>query len=424
MFSFLHAFKAPAAYIFLSLVLLLGSLDKAKADFELKILAVVNNDVITAYDMVNRVKMILATTGLPNTAQTVKRIEKQVFDQLIDEKLKQQEAQRLDIVVTDKDVEDAFRNFEQQRGLPPGGYTDFLIQNQIDPETARQQIRADIGWARAVNRAFRGSISISDLDVQDALDALQKNAGKPEFNYGEIVLPVPSPALDNKVFSLGMRLSEEIAKGASFGNIAVQFSQAPSAVRGGMVGWKNINDLDPDIAEVLSKMEPGQLSPPIRTQLGYTILVLREKRIAQSPLDAGTKVLLAQYRIPPLDGGDTDFDKILNIAEETTSCQSMDTVAKKYNLPQSGIIGEVAVQNLSPEIRAKLAATQDKTLSKASRIDGYDVMLMVCERTLPDIEAFKNRLRQNLETQKLQRKAIQKLQTLRRMALIDRREAL
>src|SRR5690349_22997362 len=101
----------------LALVLLAGP---AWAQETLRIAAVVNDEVISVYDLVNRMRLALISSGLPDTAETRRRVQMQVLRGLIDERIQSQEAAKQNVTASESDMQDAIAKIEQNNRMPPG----------------------------------------------------------------------------------------------------------------------------------------------------------------------------------------------------------------------------------------------------------------------------------------------------------------
>lgn len=244
-----------------------------------EIAAVVNEDAISSTDLNKRLKLIMASSGLPNTDDIKKRLIPQVINALIDEQLMLQEAQRLKIGVTQEEINKGFEAIAQQNNMSAEQFKGMLQRGGIDISTLYRQIEAQIAWTKVVQTSLRSQVVISDMDVEDAMARLRAKMGTTEYLAAEIYLPVDDPKKDGQVRNLANRLVQEIKSGkASFFRLAQQFSKAAGAGRGGDVGWLNETQLSEKILDALKKIKKNQVTPPIKTLTGYHIFFLRNTR--------------------------------------------------------------------------------------------------------------------------------------------------
>jgi len=270
----------PKRKFLLTAVLLLTALAlrPAAAQDSLRIVALVNDDVITAIDLGVRTEMVMASSGAPNTPESRQRLRPQVLRTLIDDRLRQQAADKEGISVPEDRIEERMTQLAQNNNMNLDQFREALRHNNIEPSWLEDQIRTEIAWGMLVNRKFRSNIVITDADIDAAERRLREDAGKTEYRLAEIFLSVDDPNDTETVRESAQRLIEQLKKGSDFAEIARQFSQSSTASTGGALGWLSPADLPPEIATGIQGMQPGTVSDPIRGEGGFHILKLIEER--------------------------------------------------------------------------------------------------------------------------------------------------
>ncbi|MEM6810856.1 MAG: peptidylprolyl isomerase [Pseudomonadota bacterium] len=264
-------------FLFSFLVILFVNPAQAK---QFDIAATVNDDAISASDVDDRLKLFFASSGMPPTKENEQRAKEQVLDVLIEEQLKIQEALRNNIEISDEEVEEGFVNLAAQNGLEAEDFAKALQSQKIPRSTLLKQIRAQISWSKVVRSVLRPQINITEVDVKARLERMTQNMGSDEYRVSEIFIPVQDEAKEDEMMDLAKKLIGEIQAGrAPFGLVAAQFSKSESAQAGGVIGWKTPDELPKELSLVLKTMEEDQISPPIRTMTGVTVLKVDEKRI-------------------------------------------------------------------------------------------------------------------------------------------------
>lgn len=243
------------------------------------IAAVVGDDAISMSDVTARVRLVMASSGLPDNQDIRERVTQQVLNTLIDEQLKLQEAARLEIKISEKDIEDGFAAVAAQNNFSADQFKEILAKENISHRTIYNQIKSQIAWARIIQSRLRTQVEVSERDVRDMYDRLQENIGKTEYLAAEIFLPVEKPSEEDNVKKLAERLTKQLLQGeVPFTRLAAQFSQSASAAKGGDMGWIQEGQLPEKLDKQLARMEEGDLSRPVRSLTGYHILYLRKKR--------------------------------------------------------------------------------------------------------------------------------------------------
>ncbi|MBY0510330.1 MAG: peptidylprolyl isomerase, partial [Rhodospirillaceae bacterium] len=266
------------------------------------IAAVVNEDIITLYDVQARLGLVMATSGLENSPDIQRRLVPQVVDALIEERLKMQEARRLKIKVSETEVRQAIDNIESRNNMQPGAFRNLLDSRGIDPAALYNQIEADVSWVQVVRQTLQQNVTVGPDEINAVLNRAKANQGKPEYLVSEISLPIPTPAQEPAVRDMAVKLVQQARSGAPFQALAQQFSQSPTAALGGDLGWVVPGEMEAEMDDVVARMQPKDVSDPIRTSTGYHIITLRERRASGAP-DPGLAVVTLQQIFLPTEGG-------------------------------------------------------------------------------------------------------------------------
>lgn len=243
------------------------------------IAAVVNQDAISMTDLNDRLHLVIASSGLPPSKEMQQRLTVQVLNELIEEQLKMQEAQRLEIQVSSEEVQKGFEMVANQNRLTLDQFKSAMRNDGINPATLERQIRAQIGWSKVIQKTMRPKVIVTDGDIEEFSARLQKAKGKSQYHVAEIFLPVGEDSPEADAQQLANRLVKEITSGkATFSKIAQQFSGGAGAARGGDLGWVGQGQLQPEIEQALNGLQKEGVSNPVRTADGYHILLLRDVR--------------------------------------------------------------------------------------------------------------------------------------------------
>lgn len=241
-----------------------------------RIVAVVNQEIITEQELRARVVLAVVISGLPDTADTRQRIAPQVLRSLIDEKLQVQEAKRLHVEANEDDVTRAYNNIAERNKLTPDQLRQFLESRGLNEGLVRDQLRAQIDWIRVVQRELRPKVVITEEQVNLAMKA--PNTAAEEVHLSEILLPVYEPAQLPAVLQDARQLQQEVRNGANFNAVARQFSAAQSKDNGGDLGWVPLASILPDLQPIIGRLQPGQVSDPVQTPVGVHIFYVSERR--------------------------------------------------------------------------------------------------------------------------------------------------
>lgn len=409
----------------LALLAVLGAQPSTGHASELnRVAAVVNDEAISAMDLHMRMRMIQATSKMPDTDEVRQRLASQVLRKMIEERLMGQEAKRLKLTASKEDVFKQVAMIESQNHLDKGGLEHVLKSAGVPMSVLYRQLEAELSWGKVVRTTMAPQVKVTLAEVKDHLDMLKANIGQPEFQLAEIVLPVDDPGREAEVEQTSQRIIEQLKKGASFQNLARQFSQGASAANGGDVGWLPVASLEPEVAKALDKMTLGTLSEPIRAVDGYHIVLLRDRRLfgEKSAAEAAGVLSIAQLFVPANNDRENATRRILEISAGIKNCAQMEEVAKHYRLAQSGR-GTARLAQMSPQAREFISGLKLLQLSPPLQDQAGVRRIMVCgkveepqqEAGLPSEEMIKSAL----ERQRLELLSQRALRDLKRTAFVE-----
>ena len=252
--------------LLLSLVMLIF-LNSGVQAADLKIVALVNGEIISNEDLENRVNAFVMSTGIPVNAQTRGMIMQKVLNNTVDEKLKMQEATRVGINITDEEVATQMKQFERNNKIPSGQLANILKKSNVSLQTMQEQIRSDLAWLRVIRQKYYAEGTPTQKEINAMMDEAKKDLNTEKFMVSEIFIK------KEHAQNIG-QLVENLRNDNRFELYAMQFSESPSAANGGNLGWVNTGKLASVLEAKLKRMKEGDISDPILLGDGYYILRL------------------------------------------------------------------------------------------------------------------------------------------------------
>jgi len=389
--------------------------------------AIVNDEVISEYDVEQRLNLILAAAGGEITPEQRELLRQQALQNLVDEKLQLQEAAEFDLVISDEEVEQTIGAIGQQYGMPPDQFAAYLERAGASLNSLRQQIRAELAWTRLVRGRLNSQVAVSDDEVQNILDRLQQNAGQNEYLVSEIFLIVDSPEREREVRQTAERLVDQLRQGAPFNVMARQFSEAATAAVGGDLGWVPQGQLTEEVDRALANMRPRTISDPVRAPGGYYILLLRDRRkiLTVDPLDV--KVDLTQISVPyPPDADDeakaATKEKVAKMAASVSTCDDLDATTNGLDGATVSPIGALRIGDMPAALQETVETLEVGHATPPIETDNGLQVLVVCDRDEPEVNlpTF-DTIEESLRQQRLSLMARRYLRDLRRDAIVDYR---
>jgi len=254
-----------------------------------RIVAVVNNEVITRADLDERYRytsLQLKQQGTPPPPREV--LEKQILDRMITDHVQLQLAKETGLRVDDSELDRAIQRIAQENKLAPEQLRATLEKDGVPFPRFREDIRNEIILTRLRQREVDSRITVSEGEVESFLNAQQGLAGLSEqYNLSHILVTVPENASPEQIQARRGRAEQalqQLRTGADFRQVAATFSDAPDALQGGAMGWRDGTRLPALFVDSLKSLQPGGVSPVLRSANGFHILKLNERRSSSAPV--------------------------------------------------------------------------------------------------------------------------------------------
>lgn len=251
-----------------------GSFVSAKEEIVDRIVAIVNNDIITLSQLNKETRpykeRIAATDrSRADKEQMIQSLEQDILDKLIDQALTRQEAARYNISVSDADVLTAMENFKEKNNLDQEGLEKGLEAEGITLEQYQERIREDILQSMLINRAVRSKVVITQEDIaayyEKNADAFQ---GEKKYHLRNILM-------DTKQ-GIQEVVSQLEKNQLTFAEAARQYSMASNAEEGGDLGIFDVDNFSEIIRDAVLPLEKKEFSRVIQTGSRYQVIYVED----------------------------------------------------------------------------------------------------------------------------------------------------
>ena len=248
-----------------------------------RIVAVVNDDVITQNDLSERVGLVvrqLQRQGgeLPPSDA----LARQILERMINDRVQLQLAKDNGVKVDEPTLDKTIERIAQENGLQVPAFREALEKDGIKYPRFRDDIRNEITIARLREHDVDNAVVVTDAEVETELAReARESSGDTEYHLSHILVTVPAQATPEQIDVRRRRAVEALTQlrgGANFAKIAAQYSDAPDALQGGDLGWRASGRLPGIFLDVLKRMQPGDVSDLMRSPNGFHIVRLSEKR--------------------------------------------------------------------------------------------------------------------------------------------------
>lgn len=372
----------------------------ASPDFDIAdgVVATVNDQIITGFDVRQRMLMVIAMSEVQPTQEDLIQIQDQALQGLIDDRLKSQELTRYEVPVSDAEIQEEMTLMAQELRTTVDAYLGLLAQVGIQPQTVREQIRVSIGWRKLVGGRFASRSRVSTAQVDQAVRQLEEAATKRQYLIGEIYLEASQVqgGLQGAVNG-AQQLIRQMIQGAPFQAVAQQFSDAPSAVRGGDAGWVVEGTVDPALQAAMDNLEVGQLSNPIVVDGGVYIIYMRDKRQGSATQYVSLKQVMVELpESAPADQVAAAEARLAALRPQLT-CDNMLVRATSETGLLGSDLGEGDLQSIIPQFQSVVRDLPQGTISQPVRTPLGVHLVGVCGRRvgapqLPSRDEVESRL--------------------------------
>lgn len=391
----------------------------------LGIAAIVNDAVISKYDLDQRVLLVVATSGIQQTPENIERLREQVLRSLIEEKLQIQEANRLELEIEDEEVDESISGIAERAGMSSEEIIKYLDENGVNEEALRTQITADVAWNRVISAQLAPRIKIGEDEIDETLSRIATDSSQVQYQLSELYLGFDNPNQEREMAQGAKRLVEQMRAGAPFPNVVQQFSQAASAANGGDIGWVSESQLAPNIAAVVSKLDVGAISDPIRSLNGFYIMQLRSRRqgLGPNPLETRFQVMQVLFEVAPnaperaVQGRVAQANQFMAEFRTCAAAPAQIDAIPGARISQPSTLTAAQMRN---PMRDKMLATEAGTVVPIGRTDRGVEALIVCDRK-DDVgnQPTRDSIENTLFNQEVSMMSRRHLRDLRRDAVVE-----
>jgi peptidyl-prolyl cis-trans isomerase SurA len=257
-----------------------------------RIIAIVDQSVITEQELVDRLRSVSSQLEKQGTALPPQNIlEKQILERLISDSLQLQLAAQTGLKVDDTQLDKTIERIATQNKLSVEEFKTLLEKDGMSMRKFREDIRSEITIARLREREVDNKLNVSEAEIDNYLTT-QANRGEEqdEFEVSHILIRTPedsSPEDLQKAKTKTEEALKQLTNGSSFAEVSAGFSDAPNALEGGDLGWKNGSQMPSLFLDALKKLQVGEVSSPIRSPNGFHILKLTNRRGGTSSMVIG-----------------------------------------------------------------------------------------------------------------------------------------
>lgn len=248
-----------------------------------RIVAVVNDEVITLHELRSRISETFAQMRSRNvTPPPAEEFERQQLERMILEKVQLQHAAETQLRVDDRLLDASLSRIAESNRMDVPQLRAAIEQDGMQWSRFREDIRKQIVMSRLRDREVESRVVVTEGEIANFIaNPERKPDQSEEYNVSHILLRVPEGASPEQLIRLKARADaalEQIRKGEEFSRIAASYSDAQDAVNGGSLGWRSLDRLPSLFADAVPKMKLGEVSDVMRSPAGFHLLLVVDKR--------------------------------------------------------------------------------------------------------------------------------------------------
>jgi len=403
-----------------------------------RVVAVVNTDIITANELAIRQRTVeqqLRRQRIELPAPEVLR--GQVLERLILDRALAQLAREQGIRADDAQLDRAMARIAEQNRMTPSQMRAQIERDGMSYARFREDIREEILVTRLREREVDAKVVISEADI-DAWLADQGSGGSAqvEYNLSQILLRVPEGATAEQIERQRLRAQEvvrELQRGAEFARLAAAFSDAPDAMTGGAVGFRPADRLPQLFVDAVAKLQPGEVTPPLRSPNGFHILKLVDRRSSAQVKMGSEPVMQTRARhilIRPteIQPEAEVLRRLSDLRDRVRSGADFAELARQYSNDGSagrgGDLGWIYPGDTVPAFERAMGALQPGEVSDPVRTEfGFHLIQVLERRTdAASPERVRQAARQALRDRRIEEATQDWLRQVRDRAYVEHRD--
>jgi len=398
-----------------------------------RIVAIVDQTVITEQELESRIVSLSAQlkkqgTELPEASI----LRKQILERLISDALQLQYAAQTGIKVDDTQLDKTLERIAEQNKMTIREFYDALNQDGISVRKFRSDIRNEITISRLREREVESRVNVSESEIDNYLTTqASTNQNQDEYEISHILIRVPEDAATEDVQKAKTKVDEifaALAAGTSFSKVSASFSDAPNALEGGNIGWKQGAQMPALFLDALKAMQKGEVSTALRSPNGFHILKLTDKHGGSSPLiieqTHARHILIKLSEVMSEKDAKTKID---GIKERLDNGEKFEVLARQFSedgtASNGGDLGWVNPGDTVPQFEKAMNSLKPNDISEPVLSPFGWHVIQVLERKKQDMskEAARLKARQEIRARKADEAYQDWIRELRDRAFVELR---
>jgi len=397
-----------------------------------RIVAVVNNEVITYHELERRLDSALSQLRRQGTQLPPREVlERQMLERMVVDRVQLQLARETGLRIDDVQLDQALQRIAEGNRMTLAQFREALERDGIRFASFREEIRDEMLLTRLREREVDNRLVIGDAEVDNFMASEAARGGGDEVEIAHILLRAPEGASPEQLQQLKAKADDILRRLAAEVEVDVLLAgqaDAPDALQGGVIGMRPLDRLPALFAEAVAPLKAGEVSPLLRSPNGFHIvrLVSRKGGVALPPVQQ-THARHILIRVNEVVSESEALHKLTGLRERLAHGSDFAELARLYSQDGSaakgGDLGWLYPGDTVPEFERAMDALQPKEISQPVKSPFGFHLIQVLERRVQDVSSERQRMaaRQVLRDRKLDEAYQDWLRQIRDRAYVETR---
>lgn len=375
---------------------------------------------ITKMDIENRLRLMALLSNIElcdaNQGELMAEAERSLYQ----ETLQLAEMKKYGFMPSEDLISQNVALLAERLNVPVDQFEKFLKEKNIPISMVRQMIEIQVYWFAFLQQRYPEITKVQDSVIDQLFNNQKANKNQPRYLLEEIFIPAYNrkelKSVEQRMQTLKALLDTNIN---DFSKIAQESSKSSSARQGGVMGWITV-DLLPEEARVpVQKLEPGKITSVIKTEEGFALYALLDRRL---PTDSNFRDTAFSIRQIAMNATSQEEEMITLELKKCKNCAELDKKLENFPFVQSMKAENIVPQQMPPQLVELFQTLPDNQLSQPFKADKTSVYLWICDRKVMSQELSRDDLRQRILSQNIMKKNNAVLKEISRKMLVDKRK--
>ena len=271
-------------YLLLILLIFFFKISYTNASIQNKIIATVNNEIITSYELKNKIMTFLILNKVEVNQENINNYKNQSLKTLINMKIRKNELVKYNLLNSEIDTSKFIEQQSKKYNFTIEEFKKEFLNNNLSYDLYLQEIQLELGWQQLILQLYGNKIIVDEYEIDEELKKIIDNQKEMiEYRLSEIEVQVND---NEKITNLVEEIQNQIIKDG-FKNTAIKYSTSSTALEGGEIGWINSKSLSNKMLNAISNMKLKEISKPMMHNNSILFVKLEEiKKVDALKIDS------------------------------------------------------------------------------------------------------------------------------------------